>query len=145
MPPIPAFERTSRSARPFVAGTAGGGPLNSDVRPQGDSACPTFRRNFATYLNSLVPSTHSNLNAKDCDVLFASYPAGTAIEPHHHETENVGVITEGELILVLDGKESRYGPGQWYHVPARAVHAARFEKPTSEIEFWFYQAPGNVA
>ena len=85
------------------------------------------------------------LNAKDCDVLFASYPAGTAIEPHHHETENVGVITEGELILALDGKESRYGPGQWYHVPARAVHAARFEKPTSEIEFWFYQAPVNVA
>jgi quercetin dioxygenase-like cupin family protein len=78
------------------------------------------------------------LEAKDCDVLFASYPAGTSIPPHDHETENVGVITQGELILTMDGKESRYGPGEWYHVPARAVHAARFEKETSEIEFWFH-------
>jgi mannose-6-phosphate isomerase-like protein (cupin superfamily) len=78
------------------------------------------------------------LEAKDCDVLFASYPAGTTIPPHHHDTENVGVITQGELILTLDGKEMRYGPGEWYHVPARAIHAARFERETSEIEFWFH-------
>jgi quercetin dioxygenase-like cupin family protein len=78
------------------------------------------------------------LEAKNCDVLFASYPAGTTVPPHNHETENVGVITEGELILTLDGKETRYGVGEWYHVPVKAVHAARFEKETSEIEFWFY-------
>ena len=77
------------------------------------------------------------LEAKNCDVLFASYPGGTTIPPHQHDTDNVGVITQGELILTLDGKESRYGPGAWYHVPARAVHGARFEKDTSEIEFWF--------
>ena len=78
------------------------------------------------------------LQAANCDVLFASYPAGTRIAPHHHETENVGVITQGELILTLDGRETRYGPGMWYHVAARATHAARFEQETSEIEFWFY-------
>lgn len=78
------------------------------------------------------------LEARNCDVLFASYPAGTSIPPHHHETENVGVITQGELILTLDGKETRHGPGDWYHVPARAAHAARFEQETSEIEFWFH-------
>jgi quercetin dioxygenase-like cupin family protein len=79
------------------------------------------------------------LDANGCDVLFASYPEGTTIAPHHHETENVGVITEGELILTIAGREMRYGPGQWYHVPARAIHAARFERPTSEIEFWFHR------
>ena len=78
------------------------------------------------------------LEAKDCDVLFASYPGGTAIPPHGHNTENVGVITEGELILTVDDKETRYGVGQWYHVPAKAIHAARFEVATSEIEFWFH-------
>ena len=78
------------------------------------------------------------LEAEGCDVLFASYPAGTSIPPHHHETENVGVITQGGLILTLNGEELRFGPGQWYHVPARAVHSARFENETSEIEFWFY-------
>lgn len=77
------------------------------------------------------------LAAKNCDVLFASYPAGTTIPPHSHETDNVGVITQGELILTIDGIETRYGPGMWYHVSAREIHAARFEKKTSEIEFWF--------
>lgn len=77
------------------------------------------------------------LVAKDCDVLFASYPAGTNIPPHSHETDNVGVITQGELILTLHGEEIRYGPGMWYHVAAKETHAARFEKETSEIEFWF--------
>ncbi len=77
------------------------------------------------------------LVAQDCDVLFASYPANTTIPEHNHDTENVGVITQGELILTLNGKETRYGPGDWYHVTAKAMHAARFEKETSEIEFWF--------
>jgi len=77
------------------------------------------------------------LEAKDCDVLFASYPKGTTIPPHSHKTENVGVITQGELILTINGKETRYRPGQWYHVPANESHAARFDTETSEIEFWF--------
>lgn len=77
------------------------------------------------------------LAAPNCDVLFASYPAGTEIAPHTHPTENVGVITAGELLLTVDGVEKRYGPGDWYHIEANAEHSARFAVPTSEIEFWF--------
>lgn len=77
------------------------------------------------------------LSATDCEVLFASYPAGTSIEPHTHPTRNVGVITEGELYLTVGGVESRYGPGDWYHIEPNAEHAARFDVDTSEIEFWF--------
>ena len=43
------------------------------------------------------------LSAENCDVLFATYPAGTVIEPHKHDTDNVGVITKGELLLTMDG------------------------------------------
>ncbi len=77
------------------------------------------------------------LTAENCDVLFASYPAGTIIEPHAHETDNWGVITKGELILTLNGEISRFGVGQWYHVPANAIHAAEFQVETDEIELWF--------
>ena len=77
------------------------------------------------------------LAADGCDLLFASYPAATVIAPHTHDTDNLGVITQGELILTLNGAEQRYGPGQWYHVPAGALHAARFEAATSEIALWF--------
>lgn len=84
------------------------------------------------------------LEAKDCDVLFASYPAGTVIPPHSHETENVGVITQGELILDVNGKETRYRIGDWYRVPANAMHSARFAVATSEIEFWFRATPKSL-
>ncbi len=77
------------------------------------------------------------LRARGADVLFASYPAGTAIPPHTHDTDNHGVIVRGELILIVDGAEHRYGVGDWYHVPAGHEHAARFEVETDEIEFWF--------
>jgi quercetin dioxygenase-like cupin family protein len=77
------------------------------------------------------------LQAENCDVLFASYPQGTVIKPHSHDTENVGVITQGELFLMVDGKETRYGPGDWYHLHPHVKHSARFEVETSEIEFWF--------
>jgi quercetin dioxygenase-like cupin family protein len=77
------------------------------------------------------------LEAKDCDVLFASYPAGTLIEAHSHDTENVGVITKGQLLLTMDGKTTVIEAGDWYHVPAGAEHAAEFKADTAEIEFWF--------
>ena len=83
------------------------------------------------------PFDARRLAAHGGEVLFASYPAGTVIEPHTHPTENCGAITKGELWLTVDGVESRYGPGDWYRVEANAVHAARFDLHTAEIEFWF--------
>lgn len=77
------------------------------------------------------------LAAEGADVLFASYPAGTEIPEHTHDTDNYGVITRGELILIMYGETRRYGVGDWYHVPAHAPHAARFEVTTDEIELWF--------
>lgn len=77
------------------------------------------------------------LAAGGCEVLFASYPAGTRIDTHTHPTRNVGVITHGELILEKDGQEQRYGVGDWYELAPNEPHAARFDVSTSEIEFWF--------
>jgi len=56
-------------------------------------ALPLYNGQFDAY----------KLEAKDCDVLFASYPAGTSIPAHVHDTDNHGVITRGELILSIHG------------------------------------------
>ncbi|GFE80136.1 hypothetical protein GCM10011487_21360 [Steroidobacter agaridevorans] len=96
---------------------------------------PRLLRNLPAFEGSFEAF---KLEAKDWDVLFASYPRGAEISPHNHDTENVGVITRGELILSLDGKESRYRVGEWFHIPAKAVHTARFEVDTSAIELWFH-------
>ena len=77
------------------------------------------------------------LEAKNTDVLFASYPAGTKIPPHKHETDNHGVITKGELILTMNGNVQKIGVGQWYHVPANVEHSACFDVETDEVELWF--------
>lgn len=77
------------------------------------------------------------LEAKNSDVLFASYPAGTTIPSHTHDTDNHGVITKGALILTINGVTNRIGVGEWYHVPANVAHSATFEVETDEIEFWF--------
>ena len=77
------------------------------------------------------------LEAKDSTALFASYPAGTSIPPHSHDTDNHGVITRGELILSMNNQTIKVGVGEWYHVPANVEHSALFEVETDEIEFWF--------
>ncbi len=92
---------------------------------------------FPARIRQLPPFDAYRLATDSCDVLFASYPASTAIADHSHKTHNIGVVTEGELILTVEGRETRYGPGDWYEVPAGAMHSARFDEPTSEIELWF--------
>lgn len=77
------------------------------------------------------------LSADNCDVLFATYPANTVIEPHQHDTDNVGVITKGSLLLTMDGVTQTISSGDWYHVPANKEHSAEFLEDTCEIEFWF--------
>ena len=85
------------------------------------------------------------LGASGCDVLFGIYPGGTIIEPHRHESDSWGVITQGEMRIMINGLESRYGPGDCYHVPAGVEHAARCDTATEEIEFWFHDAKDPVA
>jgi len=77
------------------------------------------------------------LSADNCNVLFASYPPGTEIAPHKHNTNNHGIITRGELIISIQGVTKRFKAGEWYHVPANVEHSAKFEVETDEIEFWF--------
>ena len=99
------------------------------------------RRHFPELIRGLPEFDGSfdayRLGAEGCEVLFASYPAGTSIDEHTHPTRNVGVITEGELILSVAGEERRYGVGDWYYLDPEEPHAARFEVATSEIEVWF--------
>lgn len=99
----------------------------SDFLPPRIRALPEYEGPFDAY----------KLAADGADVLFATYPAGTTIDPHQHDTENTGVIIRGELILYAHGEETRYGPGDWYHVSPGVEHSARFDQDTAEVEFWF--------
>lgn len=79
------------------------------------------------------------LEASNCEILFASYPKNTKIEPHSHETHNWGVITKGKMNITVDGQTISYRPGDWYEVPKGKEHSAYCDEETEEIEFWFRQ------
>jgi quercetin dioxygenase-like cupin family protein len=108
---------------------------------------PVVPQHFPAPIRTLPPFEGPfdafRLEAQNCEVLFASYPAGTEIPSHSHESQNCGVITRGELILIIDDTEQRLGPGQWYSLAPGQLHAARFEVATSEVEFWF-GSPADV-
>lgn len=97
--------------------------------------------NFPDLIRSL-PSFDGPFDAFQLDsqrgkVLFASYPAGTDISAHSHDTENVGVVIRGSLQLTTGGQTRQFGPGDWYHLDPHQQHAARFEQDTQLIELWF--------
>ena len=77
------------------------------------------------------------MNAENCKVFFATYPAGADIEPHDHDTENYGVVTKGAMRMVINGTEHEYKTGDWYHIPANAEHSFQCDEETEQIEFWF--------
>lgn len=100
---------------------------------------------FPDKIRSLEPFSDRfdafRLPAEGCDVLFATYPAGTTIEPHRHDTDNWGVITKGAMFITVGGMETAYRPGDWYHIAAGVEHAARCTEDTEEIELWFRKKP----
>ena len=79
----------------------------------------------------------NKLTTENVDIYFASYPQNTEIEAHKHDTDNYGVVTQGELILIVDGEEKYFNIGDWYHLEPYQVHAAKFKEDSSIIEFWF--------
>ncbi len=83
------------------------------------------------------PFNARKLTGDKATVLFASYPTGTTIPVHSHETENVGVVTQGTLELIVNGKTSLYQCGDWYHLLPGQEHSAFFPEDTAIIECWF--------
>ena len=99
--------------------------MNQAHFPEKILSLPTYKGRFDAH----------KLTSKNVDVYFASYPQGTEIESHRHDTDNHGVVTQGQLILIVDDREKIFNAGDWYHLPPNCAHAAKFQKDTSIIEF----------
>src|SRR5689334_9948386 len=58
-----------------------------------------------------------------CQVVVMSIPVGGEIgEETHDHVDQVLVCVEGDAVAVLDGVDSRVGPGHLVHVPAGTRH-----------------------
>jgi quercetin dioxygenase-like cupin family protein len=67
-------------------------------------------------------------------VFFDIEPVGTI--PEHSHGEQWGVVIEGETELVVDGVKKVYRKGDYYHIPAGAVHSATFRTRVKAVDFF---------
>src|SRR5262245_49321944 len=62
--------------------------------------------------------------------------------PHKHKWEEIYVVLTGEMDVMVDGKTTRIGPGQFAHVPADTPHAY---KTLTDTHFLTTVSKGNAA
>jgi quercetin dioxygenase-like cupin family protein len=53
-------------------------------------------------------------------------------------------MISGSIVLVVDGKEHRLGPGDYFALTAKAVHTARVEGNTEALFFIQADAPWDA-
>jgi len=58
-----------------------------------------------------------------------------AIPPHSHG-DQWGIVVSGEMNLTVDGVTRLVGPGDWYYIPAGAVHSAEFLSRFQVLDFF---------
>jgi quercetin dioxygenase-like cupin family protein len=71
--------------------------------------------------------------AVDHQVVFFDIDPIGEVPPHSHG-EQWGIVVEGEMELTIEGQVRRYGPGDSYHIPAGAIHSARFRSHFRAID-----------
>ena len=56
--------------------------------------------------------------------------------PLHSHGEQWGVVLAGEMLLTVGGETRRYGPGDWYHIPAGVEHGAEFLSRFQALDYF---------
>jgi mannose-6-phosphate isomerase-like protein (cupin superfamily) len=71
---------------------------------------------------------------------FLKYPAGFVTPKHHHTADHYVAVVSGTIILTVDGKDQKLGPGSYFALTQKKPHTAKVEG--SEDAVFFIQADG---
>ena len=80
--------------------------------------------------------TGSLLQGENCQLAFSEFTEDFSTPDHQHQV-HWGLILEGEAEMTIHGETKTYRAGEYYIVPAGAVHSARIKKGTKSIDIWF--------
>ena len=75
------------------------------------------------------------LQGIDKQVVFFDIEPTCAV-PEHSHGEQWGVVIEGEIELAVDGIKKAYRKGDYYHIPAGALHSVTFKTQVKVIDFF---------
>jgi quercetin dioxygenase-like cupin family protein len=59
-----------------------------------------------------------------------------AVVPEHSHAAQVGIVLKGNIELVIDGKERRFGKGDLYYIPEGVKHSAKIHAGYVDITFF---------
>ncbi len=63
--------------------------------------------------------------AKGPSHFFLKFDKGFTAPEHHHTADHYVTVIEGTLVLTIDGKENRLGPGSYFAFTGKKVHATK--------------------
>ena len=62
---------------------------------------------------------------------------GHKVPEHSHPHEQMGMVMEGKMKMIIDGKEQIVQPGSAWHIPSDVVHSGEcLEDDTVVLEFF---------
>ena len=68
-------------------------------------------------------------------ILFMEFEKDVELPEHAHD-DQVGIVLEGKIELVIDGKPHTFTKGDRYHIPAGVKHSAKIYAGYSDITFF---------
>ena len=68
-------------------------------------------------------------------ILFMEFEKDVDLPEHTHD-DQVGIVLEGRIDLVIDGKQHTFTKGDRYHIPAGVKHSAKIYAGYSDITYF---------
>ncbi len=65
--------------------------------------------------------------AKGASHFFIKFDKGFAAPEHHHNADHYATVVSGTVVLTVDGKETKLGPGSYFSFVGAKPHATRCE------------------
>ena len=56
--------------------------------------------------------------------------------PEHSHAAQIGIVLEGRIDLVIDGKKRTYGKGDRYYIPQGVLHSGKIHAGYADITFF---------
>ena len=76
------------------------------------------------------------MESNNTQLVFFEFEEGMNLPGHNHTYAQWGVVIEGEMDLLLDGKPKRCKTGDEYVIPPGVMHGAKFFKRTRVMDFF---------
>lgn len=92
----------------------------------------------------VVSAVVSGDMAKGPSRFYLKYPVGLVTPMHHHTPDHHVAVVSGTLVLVVDGREARLGPGSYFALTGKAPHVARVEGDEECVMFIQADGPWDV-